>query len=205
MQLSPRTSLHRLVFAFCVLSLQLLWNYSQSKAATTKDMLVATCTSLQHSSTKHYLSTQTPPEIGQTSCSLGRTLHFKQLVNVLHGDTAGCGAEAGTTELSQGSWYFPPVAPRYQQDPCTGNTNAPCIAHSNRDQPRAGGSKTAQPLLKQAASGLAVPVLCPRQAGVRAAMAQGPGGKGLSAKQPPSVQLQGAVRANKPQSRSCRV
>lgn len=202
MQLSLQTSLRRLVSAFCLLSLQLLWNYLQSKAATTKDMLVATRTNLQHSSTKHYLTTQPPLKSEQISCFLGRTLHFKQLVNVLYRGTAGCGAEAGTTELSQGSWYFPPAAPCYQQDPGTGNTNAPCIAHSNRDQPRAGGSKTAQPLLKQDASGLAVPVLRPRQAGVRAVTAQRPGGKGLSTKQPPSVQLQGAVCANKPQPRS---
>lgn len=44
--------------------------------------------------------------------------------------------------------------------------------------PELGGSETAQPLLKQAASGLAVPILHPRQAGDRAVTVQRPGGKG---------------------------
>lgn len=140
--------------------------------------------------TKHYLTPQTPLKSKQMSCLLGRTLHLNHPVKVLHRDTTGSKSrEAITTEVSRGLQCVPPAAPHYyrQRDPrrrlwslhtCTRKANGSCMACSNRDQPRAGGSEMAQPLLKQPASGLAVPLLCPRQAGVRAITVQRPGGKG---------------------------
>lgn len=59
--------LYHLCFAFRLPSLKLLRNYSQSKAATTKDMLVATCSSLHHSSTTHYFIPQ-PPRLPAGLC-----------------------------------------------------------------------------------------------------------------------------------------
>lgn len=46
----------------------------------------ATCIRLQHSSTKHYLTPQTPLKPKQMSCLLGRTLQQNHPVKVLHRD-----------------------------------------------------------------------------------------------------------------------
>lgn len=145
-------------------------------------------------------------------CLLGRTPHLNHPVKGLCRDTAGSkSGEAITTEVPPRLQRIPPAAPHYcrQRDPRgmpgslhththTRKANDPRIACSNRDQPSAGGCEMAQPLLKQAASGLAVPVLHPRQAGVRAITLRSPGGKGLSTKWLPSNQLQGSAPVNKP-------
>lgn len=111
---------HHLCFAFHLLSLKLLWNYSQSKAVTTKDMLVTMCISVQHSSTKHYLSPQTPLKSQQMSCLLGRTQHSNQPVKVLHRDTSGSKSrEAVTTKVPHRLPCTLPAAPHCcrQRDP----------------------------------------------------------------------------------------
>lgn len=164
-------------------------------------MLVATCISLQHSSTKHYFTPQNPLKSKQMSCALGRTLHLNHQVQVLRRDAAGSkGGETVTTEASRRPQCVPPAAPRYRRQRHPRRSCGPCTHAQGRPMPRvlhaatgmqpgAGGSEMAQPLSKPAASGLAVPVLRPRQAGVRAITVQRPGGEGLSTKRLPSIQL----------------
>lgn len=84
-------------------------------------MLVATCTSLQHSSTKHYLTPQPPPpKSKQMPCLLGRTPHLNHPVKGLCKDTAGSkSGETITTEVPHKLQRIPPAAPHYcrQRDP----------------------------------------------------------------------------------------
>lgn len=83
-------------------------------------MLVPTCTSLQHSSTKHYLTPQTPLKSKQVPCLLGRTPHLKHPVKGPRRDTAGWkSGEAITTEVAHRLQRIPPAAPHYcrQRDP----------------------------------------------------------------------------------------
>lgn len=138
------------------------------------------------------------------SCLLGRTQHSNQPVKVLHRDTSGSKSrEAVTTKVLHGLPCIPPAAPHCcrQQDPrrrLYSLTVAHVLSAAAAISPELKwGSEMAQPSLKQAASRLAVPALHRRQAGARATMVQKPGGKGLSTKWLPSIQLQEPMCVNK--------
>lgn len=138
-------------------------------------------------------------------CSLGRVLPCNHSM-MLHRDARS--REALAANRGPCNPPQPKAACPVQQVAVPARThiqkaNTPHTAHSQRTSPELGGSETAKLLLNHVVSGQAVP--CTRQGGVGAITAQRPGGKGLSTKWLPSIQLQGPVRANQPTPDSCLV
>lgn len=140
------------------------------------------CRYVRRSSAKHYLTPQ-PLEIN-SDVLLARQDSDSATQPPEEGTGDRRSREAMITEASLGGVWgciplrhptaagWGPCARTHKESQC------PTYCTQPQDQPGAGGSETAEALLKQAASALAVPILRPRQAGVRAITAQRPGGKG---------------------------